>query len=136
MMYTKESRPLIADVDEAIEDMKQQGYKFENEFTDAMKQNIFNKALSFIDIVNTPRLEAIENAIRKLYGDRILDESQYRICSHCGKTITEGYIRYEDYLCEDCRKKLFTDEEWAKEYEEAGGDGENDDVYWTVWKDA
>lgn len=54
-----------------------------------------------------------------------------RICSVCGKEITEGYMREgggEYYCSPECLHKVYTDEEYEAEYE-AG------EMFWTNWED-
>lgn len=71
------------------------------------------------------------------------DELGLRICTHCGKTMDEGYILGAEYACSyECAVKVYmkdnTSEEEAKrlldndlEYDEENCVGE---VYYTDWK--
>lgn len=65
---------------------------------------------------------------------------KWRICSHCGKLMSEGYINKmgepTEYYCSDeCLHRHYTPQEWAQlcrgpeGQEEAG----NDFCYWTQW---
>lgn len=82
--------------------------------------------------------ELAKNAIHDLFGysfenernTKVLTEDDYRVCSDCGERLTEWYYYYGDYYCSDCRKERWSDREWLKEYEEAGGD-DNDVIYWS-----
>ena len=75
--------------------------------------------------------QVIEDCILRLFeGKSVFDEESYRVCSECGKPILDWYYYYDEYYCEHCRQEKWTDEEWQKEYEDAGGD-ENDEVYWS-----
>lgn len=84
--------------------------------------------------------ELAKNAIHDLFGyssslttaanTKVLSEDDYRVCSDCGERLTEWYYYYGDYYCSGCRKKRWSDEEWFKEYEEAGGD-DNDVIFWS-----
>jgi len=54
-----------------------------------------------------------------------------RICSHCGKAMSEGYVIAGgiEYYCSDaCLHEHYTPEEWEDMYDD---DGEN---YWTEWE--
>lgn len=54
-----------------------------------------------------------------------------RICSECGKKMTQGYCvdnGLEYYCSPDCLDKHYSDAEWADLY--ATGDS-----YWTEWED-
>jgi len=131
-----ENRPFLADVDTAIDDLlNEKNCWITKKFSVDEKKDIFLKAVSKADLANMPRLEAIERVMKQLYGDggRILDEEEYRICDMCGKPMTDGYVYYGRHLCEDCRHEKFSNEEWTEEYEKAGGDDDNDAVYWTDW---
>tara|TARA_Y100001972_G_scaffold122415_1_gene168009 strand:+ start:178 stop:387 length:210 start_codon:yes stop_codon:yes gene_type:complete len=51
-----------------------------------------------------------------------------RKCTECDKGMNEGYIiNYEYYCSDECRRKLMSDEEWDKHYDDDGDD------YWTEW---
>jgi len=65
----------------------------------------------------------------KPYGD---EELGYRVCDECGKKMGEGYVvgGGELHYCEECKKKLFTDDEWEAMYEE-----DECNNYWTTWYD-
>lgn len=80
--------------------------------------------------------EWVKNAIHDVFGStapntKVLSEDDYRVCSDCGERLTEWYYYYGDYYCSDCRKNRWSDKEWLREYEEAGGDDDNDLVYWS-----
>ena len=59
------------------------------------------------------------------------EELGFRICDECGAEMDEGYVvgGGELHYCEDCKKKLFTDDEWEQMCEE------DEDTYWTEWWD-
>lgn len=55
-----------------------------------------------------------------------------RVCSHCGKTMQEGYVidGGKAYYCSDsCMNHHLTKEEYLERYEDGG------DSYWTQWED-
>ena len=79
--------------------------------------------------------EWVKNAIHDVFGStasntKVLSEDDYRVCSDCGERLTEWYYYYGDYYCSDCRKNRWSDKEWLREYEEAGGD-DNDVIFWS-----
>lgn len=79
--------------------------------------------------------EWVKNVIHDLFGStapntKVLSEDDYRVCSDCGERLTEWYYYYGDYYCSDCRKNRWSDKEWLREYEEAGGD-DNDVIFWS-----
>lgn len=56
----------------------------------------------------------------------------FRICSHCGKPMREGYVienGLEYYCSDECLHKHYTAEEWNEMYSDDG------DSYWTEWDD-
>lgn len=66
----------------------------------------------------------------KFCGSRNIDLSgNKRVCSHCGKLMSDGYIFYdgEAYYCSDeCLRQHFSEEEYIQAFNE-------DDAYWTEW---
>lgn len=79
--------------------------------------------------------EWVKNAIHDVFGStapntKVLTEEDFRVCSDCGERLTEWYYYYGAYYCSDCRKKRWSDKEWLREYEEAGGD-DNDVIFWS-----
>lgn len=77
--------------------------------------------------------KAIELA-QSLFYDSLCDDDEdgYRICSVCGRKMTNGYC-YDGgakYYCSDkCLHYDFTDDEWREECVN------NEDSYWTEWSD-
>ena len=60
-------------------------------------------------------------------------EQNLRICSECGKTMTEGYCIENglEYYCSDnCLHKHYTEEEYNKMYDNGNGDS-----YYTEWEE-
>lgn len=58
------------------------------------------------------------------------DWATFRVCDHCGKSMSEGYCinsGEEYYCCEECLHTRYTPEEWEELYDEEG------DSYWTMW---
>ena len=55
-----------------------------------------------------------------------------RKCSGCGKGMNSGYIIGFEWYCDRddsaCRKKIFSDKEWAEHYTDDGDD------CWTTWE--
>lgn len=71
--------------------------------------------------------EIIENMID--FNDDGTIFGEYRICSHCGKDMTSGYMIYEGeyYYCSDeCLYANMSHDEYMELYEE-------DDAYYTEW---
>lgn len=55
----------------------------------------------------------------------------YRICSACGKIMTEGYCiddGLEYFCCDGCLHTRYSEEEYNEMFE-------NDVAYWTEWED-
>jgi len=62
-----------------------------------------------------------------------LDLEHIRVCSECGKPITEGFCIEDgaEYYCsEDCLHKNLSDEEYENLYDDGRGNS-----YWTSWLD-
>lgn len=63
------------------------------------------------------------------------DEAEkVRQCSACGHLMDEGYIcegNYTYYCSDECRRTVFTDEEWEEAYDDGNGC-----CYWTTWWDS
>lgn len=62
-----------------------------------------------------------------------LDLEHIRICSECGKPMTEGYCIEDgaEYYCsEECLHENLTDKEYENLYDEGRGDS-----YYTSWVD-
>jgi hypothetical protein len=62
-----------------------------------------------------------------------LDLEHIRVCSECGKPMTEGYCIEDgaEYYCsEECLHKHLTEEEFDNLYDEGRGNS-----YWTSWLD-
>jgi len=56
-----------------------------------------------------------------------------RICSECGKEMSEGYCidnGYEYFCSDECLHKHYNETEWLQMY----NNGESDS-YWTIWED-
>ena len=56
-----------------------------------------------------------------------------RICTKCGKPITQGYLIHdgEEYYCSDeCLYSTYTKEEYLNLYDNGNGDS-----FWTQWED-
>ena len=54
---------------------------------------------------------------------------EYRICSHCGEKMIDGFVIYDGdyyYCSEKCLHQHFTEEKYLELYEE-------DAAYWTQW---
>ena len=67
-----------------------------------------------------------------LYFRGCTEKEQPRICSECGKEMTEGYCieNGTEYYCSDnCLHKHYTDEEYNELYDDGNGDS-----YWTTWE--
>jgi hypothetical protein len=61
----------------------------------------------------------------------LADNKAERVCSHCSKPMSQGYVienGLEYYCCDDCLHKVYTDEEYNKLYDNGNGDS-----YWTEW---
>lgn len=86
-----------------------------------------------------------EEDIQELMADYVLKHStaeelvdeleleNIRVCSECGKPMTEGYCienGAEYYCSEECLHKNMTDEEYENLYDEGRGDS-----YYTSWLD-
>ena len=59
----------------------------------------------------------------------ITEDENIRICSVCGKEMSEGYFNEdsEEYYCSDeCLHKVMTEEEYRQCYEEGF-------MFWTQW---
>ena len=55
-----------------------------------------------------------------------------RICSECGKEMSEGYCidnGYEYYCSDECLHKHYSETDWLEMYD----NGESDS-YWTIWE--
>jgi hypothetical protein len=69
-------------------------------------------------------------------AEELVDELELeniRVCSECGKPMTEGYCienGAEYYCSEECLHKNLTDEEYENLYDEGRGDS-----YYTSWVD-
>lgn len=68
------------------------------------------------------------------------NEIGYRICSHCGKKMEEGYVIGDYYACSDeCAKKLYeeefgqTEKDFRDDLEEEDKNFGSTEVYWTDW---
>ena len=64
------------------------------------------------------------------------EEIGYRICSHCGKKMEEGYYLNGDYACSDeCAIALYDgdEEELRRDLEEEDLECGSTDCYWTEW---
>ena len=62
-----------------------------------------------------------------------LDLQHSRCCSHCGKSMYEGFCienGAEYYCSEECLHKHLSEEEYNELYDEGRGDS-----YWTSWLD-
>ena len=62
-----------------------------------------------------------------------VDLENKRICSHCGKEMSEGYCINggEEYYCsDDCLHEHMTQEEYLELYDDGNGDS-----YYTEWED-
>ena len=62
-----------------------------------------------------------------------LDLEHIRVCSECGKPMTEGFCIEDgaDYYCsEECLHKNLTEEEYNDLYDDGKGES-----YWTSWLD-
>ena len=95
-------------------------YADEFEETDIL---FINKDYSKAVLVNAINVKTfIQDVMNEYFNEEI------RICSGCGEIIQEGYVVYDDYLCEDCRKKSFSDEFWNILHKTS-----EDDYYWTSW---
>ena len=64
----------------------------------------------------------------------------YRICSHCGKKMEEGYVIGDDFACSDeCAIALYkekwgeTEENFKKDLEEEEKHFDSTGVYYTDW---
>ena len=73
--------------------------------------------------------------IRHSKASELVDELDLhiRVCSECGKPITEGFCIEDgaEYYCsEDCLHKNLSDEEYENLYDEGRGNS-----YWTSWLD-
>lgn len=123
------SSDIYAVVDTMI---NQENFWFRQQLTDTDKAKINEYAhTTYRPSPSATIAQVIEDCILRLFeGKSVFDEESYRVCSECGKPILDWYYYYGEYYCEHCRQKKWTDEEWQKEYEDAGGD-ENDEVYWS-----
>ena len=69
-------------------------------------------------------------------AEELVDELELehiRVCSECGKPMTEGFCIEDgaEYYCsEDCLHKNLSDEEYENLYDEGRGNS-----YWTSWLD-
>ena len=69
-------------------------------------------------------------------AEELVDELELehiRVCSECGKPITEGFCIEDgaEYYCsEDCLHKNLSDEEYENLYDDGRGNS-----YWTSWLD-
>ena len=70
----------------------------------------------------------------------LLEGDKWRICSHCGKLMSEGYINKmgepTEYYCSDeCLHQHYTPQEWAQlcQGPEGQEDAGNDFCCWTTW---
>lgn len=54
---------------------------------------------------------------------------EFRVCTDCGSVIQDGYVVYggDEYYCEECREKHYSDEEWTRMY------NEEYECYYTSW---
>ena len=59
-----------------------------------------------------------------------LENYASRICQKCGKIVKKGYVTgdFKYYCSDECLHQDYTEEEWAKLYEE-----DPDDFYYTEW---
>lgn len=118
------------------------------ELGEKLKQDLMNTEL-FKEAVKRFRIFKIDLAGHKLddvladylvYNDtpdevKVLgyDEDHCRICSECGRLMTEGYCIESGmaYYCSDeCLHKNMSEEEFNNLYDDGNGD-----TYWTSWVD-
>lgn len=62
----------------------------------------------------------------------------FRICSHCGKKIEEGYHLSGEYACSDeCAIALYdgNEQQLKEDLEEEENESGSTDCYWTTWYD-
>lgn len=84
---------------------------------------------------NVNLLKDLENRVDLDYVIERLEyilEDNFRICTHCGKTMKEGYCienGMEYYCSDDCLHKVYTEEEYLELYDDGNGDS-----YWTSWE--
>ena len=55
-----------------------------------------------------------------------------RICSECGKEMSEGYCidsGLEYYCSDECLHKHYSETDWLEMYDNGEGDS-----YWTIWE--
>ena len=84
----------------------------------------YNNEILSLDSQSTAALGAVWDVPEE-------EEVGERICSVCGKPMSQGYcfdggLAY--YCCKECLHQDFTDEEWEKQCDE------NEDSYWTEWE--
>lgn len=70
----------------------------------------------------------------------LLEGGEWRVCSHCGKLMCEGYVNkmcepIEYYCCDECLHQHYTPDEWEQLCQRPEGQQEdgNDFCCWTTW---
>lgn len=79
-----------------------------------------------IDLLNT-LLDTTKEMI-----EEYAEEKDIRICTECGKLMSEGYCienGIEYYCSDDCLHKNITEKEYLELYDDGNGD-----TYWTEWE--
>lgn len=74
-----------------------------------------------------------ENLIQLFENIEFEKDEDKRICSECGKEMTEGYCidnGMEYYCSNECLHKNYTEEEYNDLYDNGNGD-----TYWTSWEE-
>ncbi len=77
--------------------------------------------------------EALDLACKILKQIDFEDLEGFRVCSKCGKLITEGFYNeseFKYYCSENCLHKDYTEEEYLELYDDGNGD-----FYWTEWEE-
>lgn len=95
--------------------------KIDTNFKENEEQTSSTTCIDKLDLLNTLKDEFME----------LVDNYDYRVCSHCGKIISAGFVVNggEAYYCnKDCLHKYMTDEEFLELYDNGLGDS-----YWTTW---
>lgn len=97
--------------------------KIYTDFEENESQTSSVNCIDKCDLLNT-----LQEEIKEL-----IDLYDYRVCSHCGKIISEGYCieNGDAYYCSDeCLCANMKYEEYVELYNNGNGDS-----YWTTWGD-
>lgn len=95
--------------------------KVDIDFKENEEQTSSVSCINKCDLLNTLQEELKE----------LVDLYDYRVCSHCGKIMSEGYCieNGETYYCSDnCLQANMGEQDYLKLYDNGNGDS-----YWTTW---